>query len=80
MMFLPNCKEMSERVSSGEFEDAGLLTRLFVRMHLTMCGHCRRYFRQIGLITRAVRGKAGRLVDRERLAGLKKRIIGRLAG
>ncbi len=80
MIFLPTCKEISERMSSGEFESAFFLTRLLVRMHLSMCGHCKRYARQIENITAAVREKAKRLVDRERLAGLKKRIIGRLAG
>lgn len=80
MMFLPSCKEMSERVSSGEFEGASFLMRFLVRVHLSMCGHCERYARQIKHISQAVREKAERSVDLDRLAVLKKRIIGRLAG
>lgn len=78
-MILTNCKELVERSTRGEFENASWLTKIFIRMHLVMCRHCRRYKRQMGLITQTVRSKAARAVDPSQLEDLKKKIIDRLS-
>lgn len=45
------CREVSELNGTGRIEDAGLLTRLKVRLHLLMCRHCREYARQLRIIS-----------------------------
>lgn len=45
-----NCREATHLVASGDAARAGLFTRIGLRIHLMMCGHCRRYARQVGLL------------------------------
>jgi len=78
MMFMPTCKEMAERSTRGEFENASWITRLFVAMHMGMCVNCRLFARQMKQIAQAVREKADRAVDPAKLAEFEKRLIRRL--
>lgn len=54
-MTMPSCREVATAVSSGELEEAGLLRRTHVRLHLWMCRHCRDYVRQVAALGRAAR-------------------------
>ena len=46
-MFMLSCKEVTRRIATDEFEQAGWLQRLGLRFHLLMCRHCRCYQRQL---------------------------------
>lgn len=52
------CKDVSTLVSTGDLDDAPLRTRLSVRLHLSMCRHCRAFRRQIEALTNAARALA----------------------
>jgi predicted anti-sigma-YlaC factor YlaD len=52
------CKDVSALVSTGDLDAAPLGTRLFVRLHLSMCRHCRAFSRQIEALTNAARALA----------------------
>jgi predicted anti-sigma-YlaC factor YlaD len=41
------CKEVSTLMSMGGLDDAPWRVRLAVRLHLSMCGHCRAFKRQL---------------------------------
>lgn len=49
------CKEVSTLVSTGGLDDAPLMRKLGVVLHLAMCRHCRAFRRQVAAIGRAVR-------------------------
>jgi anti-sigma factor ChrR (cupin superfamily) len=70
------CRELSSLVSTGELENAGWMKRLEIRMHVMMCGHCRRYLAQmraLGLGARhLIRGKQA---DPEQLERMKQEVI-----
>lgn len=40
------CREVTERASAYVDRELPLRSRLAMRLHLAMCVHCRRYFRQ----------------------------------
>lgn len=41
------CNQVSGLVSTDEVDDLSLMKKLEFKMHLWMCGHCRRYVQQI---------------------------------
>ncbi len=41
------CKEVSGLVSTDEVAELGFMKKLEFKMHIMMCGHCRRYVQQI---------------------------------
>ena len=49
------CREVSTLVSTGGLDDAPLMRKLGVVLHLAMCRHCRAFRRQVAAIGRAVR-------------------------
>ncbi len=49
------CKEVSTLVSTGSLDDAAWRARLAVRLHLSMCRHCRAFKRQLEALARAAR-------------------------
>lgn len=49
------CKEVSTLMSTGSLDDAPWTTRLAVRLHLSMCRHCRAFKRQLEALARAAR-------------------------
>jgi len=42
-----NCSQVTRSIASDGYRTGGFLHRLSVRMHLAMCRHCSRYFRQL---------------------------------
>jgi len=59
------CKDASRLVSEARDRQLGIRERSSLRMHLWMCGNCRRFMRQIRLLGRAL----GRLADPDDTAG-----------
>lgn len=49
---MPTCKEVSERVSRSLDEKLTLRERIGVWMHLSMCGLCSMYNKQLDLMNR----------------------------
>ncbi len=49
------CKEVSTLVSTGGLDDAPLRVRLAVRLHLSMCRHCRAFKGQLEALANATR-------------------------
>lgn len=60
MMGMPSCREVTRAIADGSLEEASVLRRFGVRMHLLLCRHCWRYARQIRAIGRAAREVLGR--------------------
>ncbi len=52
---MPNCREVTRLVSEGLDRDLPFLSRLALRLHLLMCGGCRRFARQMRLLHETVR-------------------------
>lgn len=50
-----SCKEVSTLMSTGRLDDAPWRARLAVRLHLSMCRHCRAFKRQLEALARAAR-------------------------
>jgi hypothetical protein len=55
------CKEVSTVVSTGGLDDAPLRVRLAVRLHLSMCRHCRAFKRQLETLTKTARALSASL-------------------
>ena len=49
------CKEVSTLVSMGDLADASWRVKLAVRLHLSMCRHCRAFRRQLEVLSKAAR-------------------------
>lgn len=47
MMGMPSCRDVAERLSREQDEAAPGRRTLALRIHLLMCGYCRRYGRQL---------------------------------
>ncbi len=56
---MTSCKEVTRKIASDEFREAGWRERLAVRFHLFMCRHCRRYVAQLRAIGAATRELCG---------------------
>ncbi|MFO7767638.1 MAG: hypothetical protein R6W82_01570 [bacterium] len=66
------CREVSELNGTGQIEEAGVLTRVKVRLHLLMCRHCPEYARQLRIIPEQARVLFDRDVEDE--TGLAERV------
>ena len=75
MMFMPSCRELALKLAQGEFDSLPWPKRLLMRIHLAMCGVCRRFERQIGILGEAYRHRRDRQPDAGRLSALKKRLL-----
>ncbi len=76
-----NCKDVTRKIASDEFREAGWSERLVVRFHLFMCRHCRRYvaqLRAIGAATRELCGPSSQ--DPSTLERLERQILERGRG
>ena len=72
------CREVEQKIGSGEIGSAGVMERFAVRFHLVMCRHCRTYARQIRAIGEAARDVfSSPPVDPKPLSELKDRIMNR---
>jgi hypothetical protein len=49
------CKEVSTLMSTGSLDDASWRVRMAVRLHLSMCRHCRAFKRQLETLSKAAR-------------------------
>jgi hypothetical protein len=72
------CREVEQKIGSGDIASAGVMERLAVRFHLMMCRHCRAYARQIRAIGEAARDVFGSSpMAPKTLSELKDRIMNR---
>ncbi len=53
------CQEVARQIASDEFQEANGWQRLWVRLHLLMCRHCRRYAVQLHAIDETARNLWG---------------------
>ncbi len=53
------CREVARRIASDEFKEANMWLRLWVRLHLLMCRHCRLYAVQLHSIGETARNMWG---------------------
>lgn len=44
-----SCKDLSERATTYIEDDCNLAEKISIWVHLVICVHCRRYFRQLNL-------------------------------
>jgi hypothetical protein len=49
---MPSCKDISELISQTMDRQLPLRKRLSIRLHVSMCGLCRRYEKQLHLLRR----------------------------
>lgn len=49
---MPSCKDVSELISQAIDSQLPLRKRLSIRLHVSMCGFCRRYEKQLHLLRR----------------------------
>ena len=76
-----NCKEVTRKIASDEFAEAGWKERLAVRLHLLLCRHCRGYAAQLRSIGAAARNLLGsRTQDPSALKRLERKILERSLG
>ncbi len=53
------CQEVARQIASDEFQEANGWHRFWVRLHLLMCRHCRRYAVQLHSIDETARNLWG---------------------
>lgn len=51
---MPSCKDISQQISNGMDCHQPLRKRLSIRLHVSMCGLCRRYEKQLHLLREGV--------------------------
>ncbi len=77
---MPTCREIARLLASDELEDAGLVRKALVRLHLLMCDECGRYARELKGLGQAAREALRQPLDPERLVALERIILQRAAG
>ena len=76
-----SCKEVTRKIASDEFAEAGWNERLAIRHHLLGCHHCRGYAAQLRAIGAAARNLLGRRSqDPSALERLERQILERSLG
>ena len=76
-----NCKDVTRKIASDEFREAGWRERLLVRFHLLLCRFCRRYAAQLRAIGAAARELCRPLSqDPSTLERLERQILERSPG
>jgi hypothetical protein len=79
MKGMPCCREVAEAIASDRLEVSSPSRRFAIWMHLLLCGHCRRYARQMRAIGVAARDVFSDPVgDHQRLASLGQTLVDRL--
>ncbi len=75
---MTSCKEVTRKIASDEFREAGWKERLAVRFHLFICCHCRSYTAQLRAIGATTRELCGPLAqDPSTLERLERQILER---
>ncbi len=69
------CKEVTKLVASGELDDASATQRSLARLHLLLCGDCRRYVEELRALRLTARDVLRSELDTASLAALERRII-----
>ena len=72
-----SCKEVTALASAYVDEDLPFRRRLALKMHLAMCGHCRRFVHQFRRLRAALAGRV-RQADQAADSVLVERILARL--
>ncbi len=76
-----SCKELTRKIASDEFAEAGWNERLAIRLHLLGCQHCRGYAAQLRAIGAATRNLLGsRSQDPSALERLERQVLERSLG
>ena len=76
-----SCKEVTRKIASDEFTEAGWRERLAVRLHVLLCRHCRRYMAQLHAIGAVARNLwSPRSQDPLTLERLERQILKRSLG
>jgi len=73
------CRDVSTSVSSGGLSDEPLTRRLAVWLHLSMCRHCRAFWRQCRRFNQALRRAATQAGPNDAPAELAGRVYERLS-
>ncbi len=76
--FIPPCREVASRLARGDFEGTSWRARLVAHVHLLMCRHCRRFARQIRIVSEGLRASWKENLRRESLDAAQRRILSRL--
>ena len=56
---MTSCKDVTRKIASDDFREAGWRGRLAVRLHLFLCRHCRCYAAQLRVIGAAAKELCG---------------------
>ncbi len=54
---MPTCRDVSRLIAAGEVESLPFSRRLLVTLHVSMCGRCARFARELRRIGEAARGR-----------------------
>ncbi len=73
-----SCSQVTRAIASDEYLTEGFFQRLGIRMHLAMCRHCSRYFRQLRALARMFR-ETGTEVPTSEVQAARDRIVERLS-
>ena len=73
-----NCSQVARSIASDEYRTGGILHRISVRMHLAMCRHCSRYFRQLRALGNVFREMGDEFPISQTLAA-RDRLVARLS-
>ena len=75
------CQEVARQIASNEFTEANVWQRLWVRLQLLMCRHCRRYAVQLHSIGETARNLWGpHTEDPSTLERLEREILDTVLG
>lgn len=69
------CREVTELVASGAIDDASATERALARLHMLLCGDCRRYAEELRSLQSVARDVLRSEMDGDRLAALERRIL-----
>ena len=68
------CKEVTTLIASGGLDDAPATQRALVRLHMLLCGDCRRYTDELRALGLTARDVLRTDIDIDRLTALERRI------
>jgi len=73
---MPTCRDVSRRIATGEVESLPFSRRLLVTLHVSMCGRCARFARELRRIGEAARARwKPDPADRETLDRLERVVL-----
>ena len=71
------CRDVSTVVVTGQFDAKPFRRKLQIRLHIAMCRHCRRFWRQIRQLDEGMRGALATF-DLDKPSDLEDRITSQL--